>query len=129
MKNGNKRFDILLIHARDFDRERLFFRTHTLSLSVTLSHFKWLIVYHVKIMKRENMATDYFQFSGKYGVAQPWYFPLSPKYWCSCLFFRSQPQPSPPSIQDDGEYLCVCWCCLYMCRWCKVACIHIYLYV
>ncbi|XP_076450764.1 uncharacterized protein LOC143286815 isoform X2 [Babylonia areolata] len=41
---------------------------------------------------------------GKYGVKQPWYFPVLPSYWCSCLSRSSSVKPMPPRSADGGLF-------------------------
>ena len=50
-------------------------------------------------------------FLGKYGVEQPWYFCLSPKYWCKC-YYKNEPQMNYLSENGTpvvlGIYLSLC---------------------
>ncbi|XP_070186023.1 uncharacterized protein [Littorina saxatilis] len=39
---------------------------------------------------------------GKYGVKQPWYFPVTPSYWCSCLSSSTKMLPPPSNNVATG---------------------------
>lgn len=56
----------------------------------------------VKRIKDFLLLIDFCGIVGKYGVPEPWYFPLSPYYW-GCMKSTTKPSDKYLSNSDSGE--------------------------